>query len=429
LEEILLTILLNICKERGLLKERGKQRTDSTHIEAAIRTMNRVECVGETLRAALNSLAVVVPDWLRAHVSQDWYERYEKRMEEYNMPKEATKRAAVIQQIGQDGFNLLKWVREEEAPTWLKEIPAVEILRKVWIQQFYIEEEKICWRSNNNIPPSSLLISSPYDIQAHMSVKRDIHWTGYKAHLTETCDDDLPHLIVNVKTAPSTTQDMELTDAIHEELGEKYLLPQQHYVDSGYIDSVSLVNSSKHYDVDLIGPCRQSGSWQAKETEGYDSAQFLINWDENVATCPEGKKSMKWKNTQDDHGQAVIVVHFSRKDCNACPVRSLCTRAAANARKLTLRPQEQHEAIQSARQRQTTTEFKEQYAKRSGIEGTISQGVRAFDLRASRYLGMEKTHLQHVLIATAINVSRLFNWHMNDSPFQERISHFAALAA
>jgi transposase len=73
------------------------------------------------------------------------------------------------------------------------------------------------------------------------------------------------------------------------------LLPQQHYVDSGYIDSVSLVNSSKHYDVDLIGPCRQSGSWQAKETEGYDSAQFLINWDENVATCPEGKKSMKLK--------------------------------------------------------------------------------------------------------------------------------------
>ena len=73
--ETLLTTLLNICKEREWLKERGKQRTDSTHIEAAIRTMNRVECVGETLRAALNSLAVVIPDWLRAHVPQDWYER------------------------------------------------------------------------------------------------------------------------------------------------------------------------------------------------------------------------------------------------------------------------------------------------------------------------------------------------------------------
>jgi transposase len=55
LEETLLTTLLEVCRKRGWLKERGKQRTDSTHIEATIRTMNRIECVGETLRAALNS--------------------------------------------------------------------------------------------------------------------------------------------------------------------------------------------------------------------------------------------------------------------------------------------------------------------------------------------------------------------------------------
>ena len=103
-EEVLLNTLLHLCRARGLLKERGKQRTDSTHVLAAIRTMNRLECVAETLRAALNSLAAVVPQWLRAQVPPEWYERYGTRTEEYRFPKEATKRQALTEQIGADGW-------------------------------------------------------------------------------------------------------------------------------------------------------------------------------------------------------------------------------------------------------------------------------------------------------------------------------------
>ena len=103
-EEVLLNTLLHLCRARGLLKERGKQRTDSTHVLAAIRTMNRLECVAETLRAALNSLAAVVPEWLRAQVPPEWYERYGTRTEEYRFPKEATKRQALTEQIGADGW-------------------------------------------------------------------------------------------------------------------------------------------------------------------------------------------------------------------------------------------------------------------------------------------------------------------------------------
>jgi transposase len=106
LEEAMLTTLLNICREKGWLKERGKQRTDSTHVEAAIRLTNRMVLVGETLRAALNSLAVVVPDWLRSHVPQEWYSRYEKRMEDFHFPKEAKKCVLMIEQIGCDGSDL-----------------------------------------------------------------------------------------------------------------------------------------------------------------------------------------------------------------------------------------------------------------------------------------------------------------------------------
>jgi transposase len=429
LEEVFLTTLLTICRERGWLKERGKQRTDSTHIEAAIRNLNRIECAGETLRAALNSLAVVVPDWLRAHIPQEWYNRYEKRMEEFCMPKEATKRDALVQQIGQDGYHLLKLVREADAPRWLIEIPAVEILRQVWVQQFMVEEGQIRWRSNKDIPPAARLISSPYDTQAHMSIKRDTIWTGYKVHLTETCDDQCPHLIIHVETTPATTQDMEMTNVIHQELERKQLLPSEHLTDTGYVDGEHIVTSQKKYGVELVGPVAVNGSWQSKSKEAFDNTQFTIDWENKVVTCPEGKKSQKWTVKQDNKVSNVVRAQFGKKDCLACPVRSQCTRAAVNPRQIVFRQQEQHEAIQAARKLQTTKEFKDRYAKRAGIEGTISQGVRAFDLRVSRYLGIEKTHLQHVITATAMNVVRLFQWGMGDTPSQPRISRFAALAA
>ena len=425
---MLLTTLLTRCQERGLLKERGKQRTDSTPIEAAIRTMKRIECVGETLRAALNSLAVVVPDWLRAHVPSEWYDRYEKRMEDFRLPKEATKRTALIEQIGQDGFHLLTWVRGANAPLWLREIPAVEIVRLVWIQQFWVEEGQIRWRSNENIPPASRLISSPYDTQAHMSIKRDIVWTGYKVHVTETCDDQSPHLILHVETTSATTQDMEMTEVLHQALERKQLLPSEHLMDTGYVDGKHIATSQKQYGVELLGPVVIPGNWQAKDGQGFDISQFAIDWDHHVLTCPQGKTSKKWTVKQDKTVSNVIRAQFWKKDCRSCPARAQCSRAAVNPRQVVFRQQEHHEAIQAARKRQTTEAFKERYAKRPGIEGTISQGVRAFDLRVSRYLGMQKTHLQHVLIATAMNVVRLFQWHLGDTPSQPRISRFAALA-
>ena len=429
LEEVILTTLLHLCSGKGLLKERGKQRTDSTHVEAAIRLTNRIVCVVETVRAALNSLAVVVPDWVCTHIPQEWYDRYGKRREDFHIPKEATKCVSMTEQIGCDGFALLQWVREADAPLWLREIPALEILRQIWLQQFSVEEGQVRQRSNENTPPASQLIVSPYDREARMSIKRDTEWTGYKVHLTETCDDDLPHLVIHVETTSSTTQDMEMTDVIHQELESKQLLPSDHYMDTGYVDGEHLVTSEKRYGVDLIGPVAQNGSWQARDANAYDNSQFLIDWEEKVVTCPEGKTSKKWTVKQNSDGHEEIRARFGEKEGKLCLARPLCTRAAVNPRQIVLRPREQHEAIQAARQRQTTKEFQERYAKRSGIEGTISQGTRAFDLRASRYLGMDKTHLQHLLIAVAMNVTRLFSWHMGVTPAMPRISSFASLAA
>jgi transposase len=120
---------------------------------------------------------------------------------------------------------------------------------------------------------------------------------------------------------------------------------------------------------------------------------------------------------------------FAHKDCQACEVRSACTRVKTQPRTLLVRPQLYHEALQTMRQRQLTAELQEHYAARAGIEDTLSQGVRAFGMRQSRYIGLAKKHLQQVLIATAINLVRVVAWLTEPYPTMPRASPYAALVS
>lgn len=427
-ENLLFEILLNHLREHGLVKARGRQRTDSTHVLAAIRTLNRLECVGETLRHALNTLAVVAPDWLKSWVPAVWFERYARRFEEYRLPPGRPERYALAETIGTDGFQLLKALYVPETPPWLREIPAVQVLRHVWIQQFYAPTEKVQWRAAEDLPPGALLISTPYDAEARYCQKRSTEWVGYKVHLTETCDEDAPHLITDVETTPATTSDFDLTPIVQAHLAERELLPSEHLVDAGYVTADHLVSSQTDHGVILLGPVAEDPSWQAHAHEGYDVAMFRINWEAKRATCPQGHESTQWITGQDRHNHEIINIRFARSDCLACPVRSQCTHSAGQPRQLAVRLREQHEALQAARLRQTTENFREEYAIRAGIEGTISQAVRVSDLHRSRYIGLAKTHLQHALTATAVNVSRVGAW-LADLPIAlTRQSPFAALA-
>ena len=123
----------------------------------------------------------------------------------------------------------------------------------------------------------------------------------------------------------------------------------------------------------------------------------------------------------------MIKIKFSKRDCQSCPSRADCTRAAR--RTITVRPEDQYVALQTARAREETEEFRAEYARRAGIEGTISQGVRAFGMRRSRYAGAAKTHLQHVATAAAINLVRISSWLMDEPREHTRTSAFAKLMA
>lgn len=426
-EQVLFETLLTRFREAGLLKPRGRQRTDSTHVLAAIQMLNRLECVGETLRHALNTLAVVVPDWLREHVPADWFERYGRRFEDYRLPPGRPERYALAETIGADGFHLLQMIDADEAPRWLREVPAIEVLRRVWMQQFYAPEGHVRWRAAADLPPSARLICSPDDAEARYSKKRSTEWTGYKVHFTETCDDETPHLITDVQTTPAPTADFDLPPTIQAALAARELLPSEHIVDAGYVSADPLVTSQQRYDVTLLGPVPADTSWQAKADQGFDVATFVIDWDSHTATCPQGRKSVLWLPGQDRHGHAVVHMRFARADCAACTVRDQCTRAAGQPRMLTVRTRAQHEALQAARQRQTTEGFQKTYAVRAGVEGTLSQGVRVSDMRRSRYLGLAKTHLQHLATAAAMNLLRVAAWLAEVPRAQTRQSAFRRL--
>src|SRR6266581_2889003 len=121
--------MLSQFRERGWVKERGKQRTDSTHVLAAVRAVNRLECVGETMRHALNILAEVAPDWLLEHMQPEWAKPYRSRFSDFRLPKSETSRVELAEEIGADGRYLLEKVYTSTDYLWLQELPAIERVR------------------------------------------------------------------------------------------------------------------------------------------------------------------------------------------------------------------------------------------------------------------------------------------------------------
>jgi transposase len=430
-ERLLFETMLTLLRDQGLLNATGRQRTDSTHVLAAVQTLNRLECVGETLRHALNVLATAAPDWLRSWVPAVWFDRYRQRFAEYRLPPEKSARYALAEQIGTDGRQLLEVLDDPAAPAWLRELPVVQTLRRVWLQQFYAtpEDQPRRWRSAADLPPAPWLMSSPEDPEARYAKKRETEWTGDKVHITETCDDETPNLLTDVTTTPATTSDVAVLPTIQANLAARQLTPREQPVDAGYVTSDHLLTSRTAHGIALVGPAPADQSWQGQARHGFAAVNFVIDWDAKHALCPQGQRSVVWTERPDRHGHATVRIAFSKPVCAACASRAECTRAASAPRALRLREHDHYTVLQAARAQQQTDTFKQVYAHRAGIEGTIAQGTRMGALRRSRYLGLVKTRLMHLLIAAALNFMRVAAWLADIPRAQTRPSAFAALAA
>jgi len=428
-EHLLLDRLLDLFRDKKLLKARGRQRTDSTHVLAAVRAMNRLELVTETLRAALNAVATVAPDWLRSVAPADWYARYSLRAEQWRLPKGEKARQEFAEAVGGDGFLLLSLL-DTHTPE-LKTLARVQTLRQMWERHFARSEVGgVQLREEKDMTRAAEAISSPYDTDARYSNKDKLHWTGYKVPLTETCEPELPHLITQVHTTVATTQDVSCTAAIQQALADKGLLPNRHLVDTGYVDADLLVSSREQHQIELFGPPRDSNTWQEREG-GYTPSHFRVDWQKQQVTCPQGKVSRSWQaTTTKRYAQPVVMVRFGQRDCLECAHRAQCVRSeGGRSRALLLREQAQHEALQQMRTEMTSAQGRQEYQKRAGVEGTLSQGIRRCDLRQARYWGLPKTHLQQIASAAGLNVLRATDYLRAKPTAQTRISRFARLVA
>jgi transposase len=464
LEERVLDVLLARLGELGLVKAGGKQRTDSTYVLAVVRDLNRLELAGESVRACVEALAVAAPGWLPTVIDvPDWAQRYGARVDSWRLPTSQTKRKQLADTYGTDALALLRAVYGPQTPDWLCELPAVEVLRRVLVQNYRIRtaargREVITRREadTDGLPPGRLRIGSPYDIDTRWAAKgEDLYWNGYKVHLSETChtpdtadpntahtrDDadtgqrdaptrpapgELPNLITNVATTDATVPDVAMTEPIHRMLDRRGLLPGQHYLDSGYPSAELMTRSHTEHGIELITPLLSDQSPQARAGAGFDRASFTIDFDRQHATCPQGHTSSSW-NPVTQRDTDTIVISFSASTCRPCPVREQCTTSRKRRRQLTVHPREVHTAQLQARAAQDTTPWQATYTLRAGVEGTIHQAVAVCDIRHARYRGLRKVHLQQVFSAVALNLIRLHNY-WNDHPMERtRTSHLARL--
>ena len=308
-EKLLLDLLLTRLKEAGLLEAGLRQRTDSTHVLARIRELNRLELAGEAVRAALEALAAAAPGWLASVTDPSWQRVYGQRITDLRLPESKAARAELAAQYARDGYHLLEQAYSRAAPPVARELPAVQALRLILLRQFYRETgpggEKVTWREDaqHGLPPGRTKVVSPYDLDARYGEKRGKGWLGYKAHYSETVSDPAgddpaagrparPNLVTVTQTTHASVPDVVMTRTIHDDMDAAGLPPGEHAVDSGYASAEELL-TARARGITLIAPLLADASRQAR-TGGYTADMFAIDWDAAQVTCPEGAVSQHW---------------------------------------------------------------------------------------------------------------------------------------
>ena len=408
------------------------------------------------MRAALEALTAACPDWVAARICvSDWAHRYGTPMTSWRPPAPEAKRDELALTYARDGYALLEAVYDSSSPAWLAEIPAVDVLRRVLLQNYTRAtgqdgREVIRRREKepdgDGLPPGHARIASPYDTDARWGAKHGEAWLGYKLHVTETCDDEpqcgcpgggagrsghdqdctapaFPNLITHAATTDATVTDNQMTGAIDDELAGKTLAPARHYLDSGYLSAALVVAEAARHGIALIGPLLADTSAQGRAGAGDARTDFTADYAAKTVTCPQGKTSVSWTPCT-QRGKDTVLAAFAASDCGPCPARSQCT--SGKRRQLSVPPPDLAQALAAARAAQATAGFQADYARRAGVEGTMHQAA-SHGARRARYRGLTKTRLDHLYMACALNLLRL-EAHWNGTPLdRQRTSHLTRL--
>lgn len=410
--------LLSQLRDLGLLKRRGRQRTDSLAVLAHIHLLTRIELVAETLRLAIRALLRADPTWAKATLPPVWEEWYGQRCVAERLSE--AERTRLQTETGHDGQWLLERLADPSTPATLISLEEVATLRTVWTQQYEVCEQQLVFRDLRGYDGTQQ-IQSPHDAEARWSKKGSTSWVGYKLQVSETDDEELPHLITDIALTSSVEGDTTALGEIAARQAARDVLPSERYVDQAYVSGATLAAGAARGE-DLIGPAPSSDpSPQARLADGLTQDQFQIDLDALRATCPAGATALG--HQQQD---GTIRFAFDRDGCGGCVLRPRCC-TGKGGRRLTTSPG--HAALAAARQRQATEAFKTAYrAHRGGVEGCLSAVVRGHSIRVCRYIGRAKNEVRALFVGAAVNLRRAARWLAGKRPQVRRQELGLALA-
>jgi len=402
-ERMIFDGVVEMLMEVGLVKRKGKQRLDSTHIVGYVKAMSWLECAMETLRLGLEDLEPRLAGGDRPPFWERLWALYVQSKLDWQLSK--SERENRYLQCGQDINELCEWVNLKHPE--LADLDAVKLLRRVFGEQFEVVEGKVQLAVKR--PPRA--VQNPHDPDAHYADKGTKQWIGYKVHVVESIDPDqaakpkgdpTENFITEILTTEAAQDEMAgLAEALKRQQEHHEISPQAMYADAGYVTEDTLWQAENNA-MELLGPTRPN-----PHKGPYNVDAFHVDIGERQAICPQGNLSTQCSRINDRHmGTEYYRIEWASQ-CDRCPVQKQCTRSKSGRRILVVGLH--HDLVQRRRQQMREAGFSKSMHPRNGIEGTHSELVRGHGLRRTKYRGKERVSLSHYLMAAACNVKRYLN--------------------
>jgi len=402
-ERVIFDCVLELLVELGLVKKKGKQRLDSTHILGYVKEMSRLECAVESMRLALEALEEEVPCAERAEFWGRLWALYVQSELNWRLSKEGRKNR--YRQCGQDMQELIEWVESQGGE--LNELEAVKLLRRVFCEQFEVVEGAL----QLTLKRPARAVQNPHDPDAHFADKGKKQWVGYKVHVVESVDPEEPakvkgeptdNFITEILTTEAAQDEMAgLAEALKRQQNQHEIKPEALYADGGYVTEKTLTEAEQG-GMELLGPTRPD-----PHPGPYNADAFSVDIEKQQAICPQGNPSTQWSRIRDAYmGTQYYRIEWGNQ-CDRCPVQKQCTRSKSGRRILVVGLR--HDLVEKRRKEMREAEFSKNMHPRNGIEATHSELVRGHGLRRTKYRGLCRVSLSHYLMGAACNVKRYLN--------------------
>lgn len=402
-ERVVFDGVLELLIEMGLVKRRGKQRLDSTHILGYVKEMSRLECAVETMRLALGALEEAIRDGERPEFWGRLWALYVQSEVDWRLSK--AERQGRYRQCGSDMEELLEWIKGRGGQ--FSELEAVKLLRRVFEEQFEVVEGEV--HPTRKRPPRS--VQNPHDPDAHFADQGKRPWVGYKVQVVESVEPNEPakvkgeptdNFITEILTTEAAQDEMAgLAEALKRQQSHHEIKPEALYADGGYVTEKTLTEAEQD-GMELLGPTRPD-----PHPGPYNADAFCVDIEKQQAICPQGNTSTQWSRIRDAYmGTEYYRIEWGNQ-CDSCPVQKQCTRSKSGRRILVVGLR--HDLVEKRRKEMREAEFSENMYPRNGIEGTHSELVRGHGLRRTKCRGLSRVSLSHYLMGAACNVKRYLN--------------------